>query len=101
MNNVYYSPEKFGLTLVDEIELSSGDYEFDIVAVWKDSSGKLYTARSSGCSCPTPFEEFDSIEDLEIVDLASLESEVNNSYYRKPSDPEVKDFLRRVRDIAG
>lgn len=95
-SNVYYNPEKWDLTPVDEIELSSGDYEFDIVAVWKHSSGTLYTARSSGCSCPTPFEEFDKLEDLEVVHLASLENEINDSYYSYRSDTEKADFLRKV-----
>lgn len=35
-NNPYYSPERCGLEIVVSIETDE-DYEFDIVAVWRDS----------------------------------------------------------------
>lgn len=100
MGNVYYEPDKWDLTPVAEIELSDEDYQFDIVAVWKHSSGTLYTARSSGCSCPTPFEEFASLEELSAVDLGSLENELNDTYYNARSDTEKNDFLRKVKDAG-
>lgn len=56
MNDVYYSPEKFGLTTVGEVELSNGSYEFDLFVVWQDSAGTYLWGRDAGCSCPSPFE---------------------------------------------
>lgn len=53
--NIYYNPEKFGLTEVGQVEFSTGCYEFDTFAVWKDGAGKFYWAQDSGCSCPEPF----------------------------------------------
>lgn len=54
-----------GLTLVAEHDFSDGCYQFDIRAVWVDDKGRLFTARDSGCSCPSPFEEYHSVKDLE------------------------------------
>lgn len=52
-NNVYYHPEEWDLEVVGELNYTGG-YEFDIRVIWKDKEGNLYTARDSGCSCPTP-----------------------------------------------
>lgn len=54
--DVYYTPEKFGLEIVGDVDYSSGAYEFALLVVWKDESGQLYYAEDSGCSCPSPFE---------------------------------------------
>lgn len=62
--DVYYNSSDFGLDLVGEVEWSEEDYSFDLTAVWKDSTGQLYFGSDSGCSCPSPFEEFTKIEDL-------------------------------------
>ena len=46
--NVYYNPEKHGLTPVAEYEYSSGMYEFDTRVIWRhQASGALYMARDS------------------------------------------------------
>lgn len=75
-SNVYYHPEKHGLTVVAEIEYSDACYQFDTRVVWKDAEGNFYTARDSGCSCPTPFEEYTTIESLEKADYDTLLAEV-------------------------
>jgi len=62
--NIYYSPEKFGLTVVDEDE-RGGSYEFDTIVLWQHEDGTYYWAEDNGCSCPTPFESFRSLADLE------------------------------------
>lgn len=58
MSNIYYNPQEFGLTVVGEID-DAGSYEFNTIVVWTDGN-KFYWAHDSGCSCPTPFEDFDS-----------------------------------------
>ncbi len=95
MPNVYGSPEKFGLTPIDELELNDYSYEFDIVAVWKHGeSGKIYLAADSGCSCPSPFEDFTSLEELEeIVSMQPVRDAVKGATVA-PS--QVQDFLRKV-----
>ena len=63
-NNPYYGENNDGLQVVASIELYEEDYQFDIAAVfYKDH--KFYTGMDSGCSCPTPFEDFNSLEDFD------------------------------------
>ncbi len=67
--SVYYSPGKHGLKQVVEVNLSEPDYSFDLLVVWKhEESGKLYWAQDSGCSCPSPFEDYNSLESLDVLD---------------------------------
>jgi len=56
-------------------DFTSHDYSFDYRAIWvHEDSGIIYAAYSSGCSCPTPFEEFRSLDDLSVVpDVVSFE----------------------------
>lgn len=61
--DVYYQPEKFGLTIVAEVDPSE-EYEFDITAVWKHEDGRVFWGQDSGCSCPSPFEGYNNIDDL-------------------------------------
>ena len=55
--NPYYNPEKLGLSLLsfDEPNLC---YEYNTLCFWKTEDGRIYTASDSGCSCPTPFEQY-------------------------------------------
>lgn len=57
-SNIYYSPEKFGLETVGDIDFDD-DYGFDIFVVWRETAtGRLGYGEDSGCSCPSPFEDF-------------------------------------------
>lgn len=59
MSNVYYHPEQFGLEQFGLIDGEPGSYEFDYLVVWRElSTGRLWWAADSGCSCPSPFEEY-------------------------------------------
>ena len=104
-SNVYYNPEKHGLEPVAEIEYSSGIYEFDTRVVWRQvDTGVLYTARDSGCSCPTPFEDINGIAELERLDLAAIREEVRSEGGRMYSSLTVgdgMDFLAKVEAAAG
>lgn len=63
--NVYYHPEKHDLEKVLEGDRSSGDYEFDILCIWRGMNDKkLYYATDSGCSCPSPFEDHNGLDSL-------------------------------------
>lgn len=99
MNNVYYSPEKYGLEVVSEIEYSSGAWEFDTRMVWRHPEGHLVTARDSGCSCPSPFEG-EGLNTLERVEYDLLEFEVREEQERDRSyvsELAAEDFLGKVR----
>lgn len=55
-DNVYYSPEKYGLTIVGEVSWAQRHHGFDFTLVLMDEKGKFWWGRDSGCSCPAPFE---------------------------------------------
>jgi len=97
--NVYYSPEKFDLEQIAQIDYSDGDYQFDYRVVWRHlKTGQLYTDRDSGCSCPAPFEDANSLKDIETFALSVIEEEVlkerkSESY----SGDDPGDFLKKIR----
>lgn len=99
--DVYYQPGEFDLRPVGEIDYSSGSYEFDIRMVWQHvPTGTLYTMRDSGCSCPSPFEDYVSLESLDVLDISAVESEARDQLrqahgYVSASD--VANFLRAIR----
>lgn len=65
--NVYFNPEKFGLTTIYEHNFGMPSYAFDIRVVWEHSDGTRYTARDSGRSWPPPFEDYKGLQDLEKI----------------------------------
>ena len=104
--NAYYYPENLGLKVVAEVEYSDRNYVFDTRVVWKDDQGNFYTARDSGCSCPTPFEDYTSKDSLDKLDYPELEREVRANVidptdeysYKNLSQADANDFLRTVRE---
>lgn len=97
-SNVYYHPEFHGLTTVAEIDYSDGDYQFDLRVVWADGEGRLWTARDSGCSCPSPFESCTELDRLfsmtELVD--EYREAVTKDYGFKPDAPTWQAFRDEV-----
>lgn len=93
--NVYYHPEMWDLTPVAECE-KEPDYDFEIVALWKHKDGKHYAAASAGCSCPTPFEEYNSLADLvEVRSVDDLKPLLTGSY--GISDEDQRRFLELAK----
>lgn len=89
MSNVYYDPAEFGLVSVDVLDEGGLSYEYNTLIVLKHTAtGRVFYAQDSGCSCPTPFENFSfSFEDGQIrtdmteitpASLASFERDVEN-----------------------
>lgn len=97
--NAYYSPEEFGLTMVGSFDYRNGSWEFDILALWKDAAGTLYWASDSGCSCPTPFETFQDLDQFETGTLNEFQAwaeEIitdNNSYFYRTAEENKADLL--------
>jgi hypothetical protein len=81
-DNIYYSPEKFNLTTVGDVDIA-GSYEFDTIVVFKDSDNKLYWTHDSGCSCPTPFEEV-KFEDLTEITMENLKEFEKTMFAHRP-----------------
>ncbi len=78
--NVHSAPEDYALEIVAQYDLLQESYEFDIRCVWRvidgPRAGRLYTARDSGCSCPSPFEDYTSVESLErLTSMTALKEE--------------------------
>jgi hypothetical protein len=89
-SNVYSSPKTYGLKQVAEVDYSDGCYQFDLRVVWKDAKGRLWTARDSGCSCPSPFEDTRELDRL--FNWRSLEEEYIAEKYRKPDEASWRSF---------
>ena len=103
--NFYYDS-----TILAAIDVSDQNYQFDIYAVFL-IDGKKYWAFSAGCSCPTPFEEFTSVDQLSPLnrahDFKSLELAVKSGAdgwgvrkggdYRNVSLSDVNQFMRVAR----
>lgn len=102
--NVYAHPKHYGLTQIALIDYSSGSYEFDYRVVWKHKDGTFYTARDSGCSCPSPFETFYSLQALDKLSMDDLCAEISNemknddNYSYGPSLDTCLKFLQDVEE---
>lgn len=101
-NNPYSTPDKYGLTTVGQVEWSEPCYDFDLTVVWWTEDGRLYWADDSGCSCPSPFEDFTKLDELTtgtVFDLsAHLErrrGETNDG--GAYAGPQIVDLLARIR----
>lgn len=71
MTDIYYHPADYGLEILWTAE-DDEPYAFDIIAAWGSRlSGAVYLGRDSGCSCPSPFQDFtepDCVNRLTRVD---------------------------------
>lgn len=81
-DNPYYNPTDNGLRIVDELDQSSGYYEFNIFVVWQDTTtGEFYCGSDSGCSCYSPFE-FTSRGALDhLANMAELTRALDDWHY--------------------
>ena len=100
MENVYYSPDKFGLETVAAHDFSDGCYQFDLRVIWKHKlSGRFYTDRDSGCSCPSPFEGVREISDLEICNFVELIEEAREAQRDGYSGESITHWVEELRDL--
>lgn len=95
-NALQYEPERLGLTLVAELEYSDRCYVFDTRKVWQRlSDNTLWTARSSGCSCPSPFEEVTELD--RVFNLEDLEAEyLENDWRASNVSPEQWQSFKEI-----
>jgi hypothetical protein len=96
----YNQPERFGLTVVGDIEWSNYAYEFNMTVVWRDSDGTVYWADDSGCSCPSPFEDVTTTADLNKGTkwdaLAHLQSRADGN-----TDVDTHDYANLAARVAA
>jgi hypothetical protein len=84
--NVYYSPEASGLVQLGVMDEEGLSYEYNTFVAWQHlASGRVFYAWNSGCSCPTPFEDFffrgpddTNLEELTAHNSAGFESAVDS-----------------------
>jgi hypothetical protein len=98
----YHDPAKFGLTMVGSIDYRD-EYEFDIVAVFRDQQGRLGYLKDSGCSCPTPFDGMgvDTLTFCTPAELqAVLEERARENTWSEDSegryDAAILELMKRV-----
>jgi len=97
--NVWAHPHKFGLEAVGDIEWGEPCYSFDTTIVRRDKDGQMYYADDSGCSCPSPFEDFDSIASLTGCTVAELQQHLEERVETSYLNDGEKDQARM--DIAN
>lgn len=101
----YYTAPK-GTEILVEHDWA-GDYEFDMVVVWRDTTtGELRGAWDAGCSCPDPFADltWDTMRPIrEVDDLKPLVDATDEADW-DGTDPGVADLKaavhRALRDAA-
>ncbi|TVZ01222.1 hypothetical protein EAS64_33630 [Trebonia kvetii] len=66
--DVYNQPEAFGLEIVATVEDEYASYSFTTFVILRDpATGEVFYASDSGCSCPSPFEDYTSRESLAVA----------------------------------
>lgn len=112
--DVYYQPEKFDLTPIGQVEWDDESWQFNMTAVWVDKFGQLYWADDSGCSCPSPFEDFTSLDHPDLNkgsfnDLTKYlferlegvkEANAKYSWHNYDPEPEVVDLVAKCIPYA-
>jgi hypothetical protein len=106
MHNIYYDTEKCGLEIVHVLDQDDLYYEFNTMLIVRATgTNRLYYAQSSGCSCPTPFEEFHYASaddnDLNEITKENIDNfiDVIDSF---PTDiDDRQSAIRKVRNLLG
>ena len=98
--NIYSNPEVYGLTVLDSIEWADESYQFEMTVLWHDpETDACYVADDSGCSCPAPYEEYESIGDLTKIErLQDLIDHLAEGATKYGKQGEVADMVRAYRE---
>jgi hypothetical protein len=105
MSNVYYTPGEFGLCLLDSIDEPNLCYEYNtMIALQHEATGRVFYAQNSGCSCPTPFEDFyfrgpDDTDLTEVTLVGDSLASFRADAERFPVDTDSqRAFIKSVED---
>ncbi len=97
MSNPNYDPKELGLKVFSETAEDDMSYSFNIFAVWHDPEIRgLFYAEDSGCSCPSPFEDYRKREDLGFTNREEEILVALNEWKEGYSD-----YSRSKRDISS
>jgi hypothetical protein len=100
--DVYSNPQKHGLETIGDIEWDDESYQFNMTAVWRDpATGRLYWADDSGCSCPSPFEDVRTRDDLTAGTAdeldAHLKAQLEHAQARDEASGAVADLMLKIK----
>lgn len=91
--------EKFALDCVASFDDPDSSYTFDQFKVFKrQSDGALFWGTDSGCSCPTPFEDVKSVDDLNAITPNGWEAfkTAFENYGNQRSEPYDDDYRKKI-----
>lgn len=84
---------------VVNIDWSDGCYQFDItLAYYQPSTGKFVWADDSGCSCPSPFEDYTTLDQFETGTVWQLR---NHLYERLQGQLDLFTATFREEHVKG
>ena len=102
MSDPYYNPEKFDLKIATSLHADE-DYDFHMLVVWQHiKTGDVYYGEGSGCSCPSPFEDYHTLADLTLLqkhDLEQFETQTMNQSFTGRTKGDKMEFLKEVRAL--
>jgi len=97
---VWSDPEDFGLVPLGSFDYGPQDYCFNIFAVWQHKeTGRLYYAVDCGCSCPAPFEDYHSLDDLTVISRPDLFKEMKSGAYQPLHESDNAERLQLMEKI--
>jgi hypothetical protein len=100
MPNIYYQPEAFEAEVIGSVEWTDESYSFDTTLILRGNDGKLYWGDDSGCSCPSPFENFYVLSDFEtgtFMELSDhLQERLSGNYACVDAAAEVAEVMKRI-----
>jgi len=93
-------PERLGLEITAVLNEPGLSWEYNTVLLFRRlEDGKLFWAADSGCSCPTPFEGYKTVESLNpLPETASTlhDHTLQTSYRGGFMFPDAATFLRKA-----
>ena len=99
-DNVYYNPEKFGLSIVSTLDFGYR-YEYDMVVLFKKNNGTYLIGTSSGCSCIEPFENQTIIDLTPVKGWHDISRLVKSSrrFFDSSDAQKYLDWLMKVEPL--
>lgn len=90
--NVYADPNKFNLQILGQLDEPDMSYSYNTLVVFRHViTGRMFYAQDSGCSCPTPFDDFRF--DYAVPDI------INTNLHEIRPDNSFDDFECRIRSF--
>jgi hypothetical protein len=97
--DVYSEPKNYKLEIVESLDDLRAFYEFNMIVVWKHEDGRLFWDQDSGCSCHSPFEDYNDVKDLNILTNKTF-TEFEKAVKDHPADgPDKIELFAKVKEL--